>query len=173
MTALLALTAPEQVPAAAVLELRTLEARFADLAYFGGVHAPLLALLARLSVAAATALELALAGGSAVALSTAGRIAAAGVRLFDEAAVRATGRERFVAMRAARACRDLYANTTLVAAEHAQSALLVASAGTAPIRILPGADPAMATLARDPLVLAATWDLTTLSLRLARFIRID
>lgn len=180
--ALLALTDPGQVPAAAVARLLTTGAALAAAAETGyaGAYAGWLtkagAVATRLSPLLAAAVA-----GTATEAETAGlvsgeRAAAAGLFLCSEIARRTTRREQIAAMGWATLHRAAYADATLTRREYAPNALLglafEPASRVAPIRILPGAEAAVTTLLRDPLLYAAEWDTEALAATLAQWVSV-
>ncbi len=176
--ALLALTAPNQVPEAAVARLQeTATLLLADsLTARAGLYADLLSRLAAMAQVAAPLLlaayqqhatEADLAG-----LANAQRVAGATVHLFEELARRYERRARIYAMQWARWARVLWADVTLTQREFLPTAYLgldwVTAQTLAPIRILPGAENAILMLGQDPVLVGSSWDLSTLASTLAR-----
>lgn len=108
------------------------------------------------------------------AVANAERLMRAGVTLFGEVAVRSVQRDRHAAMGWATLSRRGYADITLVHREFAPTAFLGVdwdyNLTRAPIRILPGAEPALVALSHDPLEDGEDWDLPVLATQLARWV---
>ena len=169
--AVLSLTDPGGVPEAAMARLLVTAAGLADASKsaLAGGYAPWLAKAAVLAGRASRLLEAAL-DGSATESETAGllnvtRVAHAGANLFSELARRTTRRTQIGAMQWASLHRKLYADTALTQREHAVNATLGidVSLSSSPVRILPGAEPAVAELDRDWLVFGSAWNLEELA----------
>lgn len=180
--ALLAMTDPAKVPAAAVARLLVTGAALSAAAatVYAGTYAGWLAMAGALSTRLSPLLEAAVAG-TATDAETAGlvsgeRVALAGCRLCTEIARRTTRRERIAAMGWATLHRAIYADATLTRREYAPNALLGVAfepaARVAPIRILPGAEGAVGSLLRDPLEYGASWDLPALAATLTRWVTV-
>ena len=142
-------------------------------------YAPLLQRLATVAKRSASLLSQVVKGTArdteVVSVTNAGRIGFATARLFNEMARRQTHMSRVDAMDWATRCRRLSRDTALVVREHASTAGLGIDQERvqieAEIRILPGAELAIAELARDPLLFAAGWDTNALADAIARWVR--
>lgn len=175
--ALLALTDPSAVPAAAVDRLLSTSAALyrASANPEAAGYASWLETSGAVARALAPLLLLATAGtatdSQAAALVAGERLALGGVRLSDEIARRAGRGARLAAMGWARLHRDMHADLLLTRREYAPDALLgadaTAAAAGAIVRLLPGAAAALETLGADPLVRGAAWDLGGLAAALA------
>lgn len=179
--ALLALTAPAQMPAAALARLGVTAATLLgeSLSARAGLYAGLLGRLATLADRSRTLVTAALAGTASAAdlagMANAERVAHAGAVLLEEVARRAERRARIYAMQWAQDTRRLWADLALIRQEFAPSAYLgvdwSAAQTVATIRILPGAEGALTTLTQDPLRSAAAWDLPALATTLSRWVQ--
>ena len=176
--ALVALTNPPAYPGAALARLQATATALlaADDATYGA-HLVRLGRMAGRAGLIMPGLVQATAGeADMAAVANAERVARASARLFDEVAARASQRARYAAMGWATLSRRLVADVALVRREFAPTAYLgmdwAYSLERAPIRILPGAEPALAALAEDPLVMGATWDLPALAGLLADWVLI-
>lgn len=170
--ALVALTNPLAFPTAALARVQDTATRLtaadsALLVKLGAVAARVALIMPSLVLSTASEAEMA-------AIANAERVARASARLWDETAVRTVQRERYAAMGWACLGRRLVADVALVQREFAPTAFLgvdwAYSLDRAPVRILPGAEPALAALADDPLTLGATWDLPALADALAAWV---
>ncbi len=179
-TALLALSNPAGVPAAAVAALLATagDLRGADGAAHSGQYAGLLTLLGDVAERASSLLAGAVMAQSSeedlAGLANAERLSAAGARVFAALASRTEQYDRVVAMLWAKLARRLHADVLLVRREYAPSAYAgtnwTASLAGSPIRILPGAEPALTALSLDPLVYATGWDLPSFAEQISRFV---
>lgn len=171
--ALLALTNPLAYPAAALARLRatgqglTAASRLADPAAYGVLLAKQGLVAERVADIMPGLMQSAASEAEMAAVANAERVARAGARLWDEVARRSQQRARYAAMGWACFGRRLVADVALVRREFAPTAYLgvdwTYSLERAPIRILPGAEPALTTLADDPLTWGASWDLSALA----------
>lgn len=174
--ALAALTNPRAVPAAAATRLAQTAAGFRAAGAQAGEYRALMVASGQRVDVSARLLRSVLAGTATeqevVGLLNAERVSAACARLFEALAAGSVGRRRFAAMQWGRLARHWYADTALVRKEHAPMAVagvdLSAAGRTAPIRVLPGAEPALSALGSDALL--ATWDPPELAEALARWV---
>ncbi|WP_295455821.1 hypothetical protein [uncultured Thiodictyon sp.] len=178
--ALLSLTEPGAVPVAA--QARLLETGAALLAESrlarAGAYAGVLLRLSEIAVRAAPLLALAVADQAQerelAGLANAERIAAAVLPLLHEVAVRRVRHERIVAMGWARMCWRVLADVVLTRREFAAGAYLgstwPSTLNHAPIRVLPGAEPALQNLARDALIFSSGWSVDALAADLTRYV---
>lgn len=176
--ALLALTSPQEVPAAAALRLSASGSELiADsLSSRAGIYSGWLNQSGLMAVSASTLLPLLIDGtateAEVAALINVERIAKANINLFAELASRSTRRTMIDAMNWSHLYRLIYSDVALTRREFAPNAstglsMLTAQA-TAPIRILPGAEPALVALTQDQYLVGQGYDLegfTTLLLK--------
>lgn len=143
-----------------------------------GAYAALLSQLSALSSKAGTLMPGMIAGTASDAdlgsLSNAERVAQASEALLCELARRSTRKTQIDAMRWAALARALWADLRLPRREIAPTAFLGVdwerALAQSSIRILPGAEPALAALTRDPLQFGAGWALDDLAADLADFV---
>lgn len=177
--ALLAITKPAAAPGAAALRLAETAARLMAEAASGraGAYTAWLNQLAAVASRAALLLP-AMVDNSATPAQLAGlvaaeRIAQAGAGLFDVLAQRSLRRARADAMLWAKLHRRVYHDIRLIRHEFADIDVLDMERATAqrvaPIQLLPGAEGALETLTRDPLVDGVHFDLAKLAETLTKY----
>jgi len=178
--AVLSLTDPAGVPTAAVARLLVTSADllFASEGALAGGYSGWLAKASMLAGRASVLLDAAV-DGSATESETAGlvnvtRIAKACASLFAELGRRTERRAQIAAMRWATLHRHMYADTALTQREYAVNATIGVDAtlATSPIRILPGAEPAVAELSRDWLAFGSSRDLEELAGTLTQWVSV-
>lgn len=171
--AVLALTKPSAVPAAASVRLVTTGDTLLLLSDStrAGVYAGWLNKAGRIAKKAADLLALAVAGNATerelAGLLNAERSMKAGAALFAELARRSSSRSRVDAMSWASMMRTVYHDITLTRREFAYGMTLSTNwadvSPTAAIRILPGAEMALTQLERDLLVYGSAWSLEAMA----------
>lgn len=181
--ALLALTAPQQAPQAAVARLTATATDLLgeSMSTRAGLYAGLLGRLADVAQRAAPLLTAALNNTATEAdlagIANAQRLAMAAERLLNELGRRSARRARIYAMHWAQGVRQMWADLALTPREFAPTAYLAVDWATAqtvtPVRILPGAESTLTLLNQDPLRVAATWDLPAMADTLARYVQVS
>ncbi|NCA91024.1 MAG: hypothetical protein EOM92_19660 [Gammaproteobacteria bacterium] len=180
--ALLALTAPQQAPQAAVARLTATATTLLgeSLSSRAGLYAGLLGRLADVAQRAAPLLTAALNNTATesdlAGIANAQRLASVAERLLNELAHRSERRPRIYAMQWAQSVRQMWADLALTRREFAPTAYLTVDWATAqtiaPVRILPGAEGTLALLHQDPLRAGATWDLPAMADTLTRYVQV-
>lgn len=174
--ALLALTKPQDVPAAASARLRA-----ASVLYSTQQNQPypaLAAQLSKLAVRSANLLDAAIArlatDAELVSLSNSARIWRATTALLNEQATRESGYRQVVAMLTAKTARHAYSDVHLTQREYIPTAYqqIKAHVSDVVVRIQPGAEPAIKTLDQDPLLDGSRWDTAQLAELLVRWVRL-
>lgn len=173
--ALLALTDPAKVPDAASQRLADTAALLAAARHR---YASLLVRMASVTQRASALLPLAVSGSSTdadlAALANCARVFRAVSALLSELAHRLDGLEQIETMRLATLLRHADADVRLVQREYVPlvyQGLDAEQAGLREsVRILPGAEAALAALDRDPILEGATWDLDQLAAALAKWV---
>jgi hypothetical protein len=178
-TALLAITEPAKILPSAQSDLAQTSAQCAawavtQIAAWSTLFSMLSVITARASSLLARAVTGTATEDDIAALINAERVLAAAMHLLHEQASRTTRLERLRAMQAATAVRVAHAAILLTRRE-AVASLYTGLAWSVlptspPIRILPGAEPAIEQLGWDAQVYGQQWDVLALAERLGRFV---
>lgn len=177
----LALDRPGGVPDAAIARLLETSAALAEESATGlaGGWSGWLAKAGQIAGHASSLLAAAIDGtiteSDAAGLINIERVSKVAANLFAELAVRTDRRGQIAAMYWATLHRRIYSDTTLTHREHAMNATININKtlASAPVRILPGAEPAVSELSRDWLVFASGWDLESLAADLLQWVYVS
>jgi len=178
---LLALTSPIEVPEAAIARLAaTAELLdYESTTEIAASYGPWLAKASLMSALASDLLSDAVDGtiseSNAAGLVNVERISRAMTALFGELSLRTEYRAKIAAMYWAKLHRRINADTALTHREYAKNATanIDATLSTAPVRILPGAEPAVSELSRDWLVFGSTWNLSSLTADMLQWVQVS